>query len=160
MDKKYEDKNFEDKKLYVIGIGPGAFEDMTMRAVKALESCELIVGYSVYVELIRPHFPDKEYYATPMRGEAERCRYALKMAEEGKRTAVICSGDAGVYGMAGLVYELRGEKPEPEIRVISGLTAACSGAAILGAPLTHDFAVISLSDLLTEWETIDRKSVV
>lgn len=145
------------KKLFVIGIGPGAFEEMTVRALKALESCEMIVGYSVYVELIRPHFPDKEYYVTPMRGEIERCRYALEMADVGKRTAVICSGDAGVYGMAGLVYELRGEKKEPEIEVISGLTAACSGAAILGAPLTHDFAVISLSDLLTEWETIENR---
>lgn len=144
-------------KLYIVGIGPGAFEDMTIRAVKALENSELIVGYGVYVDLVRPHFPDKEYYVTPMRGEAERCRYALEKAGEGIRTAVICSGDAGVYGMAGLVYELRGERNEPEIEVICGLTAACSGAAILGAPLTHDFAVISLSDLLTEWELIEKR---
>ena len=147
----------KNKKLYVIGIGPGDYEDMTYRAVKALESCDLIVGYGVYVDLLRPHFPDKEYYVTPMRGEAERCRYALKMAGEGKTTAVVCSGDAGVYGMAGLVYELRGEKPEPEIEVVSGLTAASSGAAVLGAPLTHDFAVISLSDLLTDWELIEKR---
>lgn len=146
-----------DKKLYVIGIGPGAYEEMTLRAHKALESCDLIVGYSVYVELVRPHFPEKEYFVTPMRGEAERCRYALQKAEEGICTAVVCSGDAGVYGMAGLVYELRGEKAEPEVEVISGLTAACSGAAVLGAPLTHDFAVISLSDLLTPWETIAKR---
>lgn len=146
-----------EKKLFVIGIGPGAFEDMTLRAVNALKSCQLIVGYGVYVDLVRPYFPDKEYYVTPMRGEAKRCRYALEMAEKGIQTAVICSGDAGVYGMAGLVYELRGEKTQPEIEVISGLTAACSGAAILGAPLTHDFAVISLSDLLTEWETIEER---
>lgn len=146
-----------DKKLFVIGIGPGAYEEMTLRAVKALESCELIVGYSVYTELLRPHFPEKEYYVTHMRGEVERCRYALERAAEGKRTAVVCSGDAGVYGMACLVYELRGSAPTPEIEVISGLTAACSGAAVLGAPLTHDFAVISLSDLLTEWETIEKR---
>lgn len=146
-----------EKKLYVIGIGPGAYEEMTLRAHKALESCDLIVGYGVYVELVRPHFPEKEYYVTPMRGEAERCRYALERAAAGTKTAVVCSGDAGVYGMAGLVYELRGENTEPEVEVISGLTAACSGAAVLGAPLTHDFAVISLSDLLTEWETIEKR---
>ena len=148
-----------DNKLYVIGIGPGDFEQMTLRAVKALESCDLIVGYGVYVELVRPHFPEKEYYVTGMRGEVERCRYALAKAREGKRTAVICSGDAGVYGMAGLVYELRGEEENPAIEVVSGLTAACSGAAVLGAPLTHDFAVISLSDLLTEWELIEKRLV-
>jgi len=145
------------KKLYVIGIGPGAYEDMTVRALKALESCELIVGYGVYVDLVRPHFPEKEYYVTPMKGEVARCRYALEKASEGICTAVICSGDSGVYGMAALVYELRGEENTPEIEVISGLTAACFGAAILGAPLTHDFAVISLSDLLTEWETIENR---
>lgn len=146
-----------DKKLYVIGIGPGDYEEMTLRAHRALADCDLIVGYGVYVELVRPHFPDKEYYVTPMRGEAKRCQYALERAAQGTKTAVVCSGDAGVYGMAGLVYELRGETPEPEIEVISGLTAACSGAAVLGAPLTHDFAVISLSDLLTEWESIEMR---
>lgn len=151
------DKKTMNQKLYVIGIGPGAFEDMTIRAVKAIESCDLIVGYGVYVDLIRPHYPKKEYYVTPMKGEVARCRYALERAEEGIRTAVICSGDSGVYGMAGLIYELRGERTEIEVEVVSGLTAACSGAAVLGAPLTHDFAVISLSDLLTTWETIEKR---
>lgn len=146
-----------DKKLFVVGIGPGAYEEMTLRAANALKSCELIVGYGVYVDLLRPHFPDKEFYVTPMRGEAARCRYALEAAASGRRTAVVCSGDAGVYGMAGLVYELRGEAETPEIEVISGLTAACTGAALLGAPLTHDFALISLSDLLTEWKTIEAR---
>ena len=143
--------------LYVVGIGPGSYEDMTIRAVNALGGCDLIVGYDVYNDLIRPYFPDKEYYSTPMRGEAERCRYALDMAESGKNTAVICSGDSGIYGMAGLLFELRGEKSEPEIKVIGGLTAACSGAAVLGAPLTHDFAVISLSDLLTKKSDIELR---
>jgi len=146
-----------EEKLYVIGIGPGAYEEMTLRAHRAIADCDLIVGYGVYVDLVRPHFPDKEYYVTPMRGETQRCRYALERAAGGTKTAVVCSGDAGVYGMAGLIYELRGEKTKPEVEVISGLTAACSGAAILGAPLTHDFAVISLSDLLTEWETIEKR---
>lgn len=144
-------------KLYVIGIGPGAFENMTVRAVSALKDSELIVGYGVYAELIRPHFPEKEYYTTPMKRETERCTYALEQAKKGIRTAVICSGDAGIYGMAGLIYELRGENEDPEIEIIGGLTAACSGAALLGAPLTHDFAVISLSDLLTDWALIEKR---
>lgn len=90
--------------IWLIHIGPGSCEDMTIRAVKALGGCDLIVGCDVYIDLIRPYFPDKEYYATPMRREAERCRYARKMAEGGKNTAVICSGDSGIYGMAGLLY--------------------------------------------------------
>ena len=146
-----------NKKLYVVGIGPGAYEDMTLRAIRALEGCELIVGYTLYAELIRAHFPGKEFYVTPMRGETERCGYALEAAAAGRPTAIVCSGDAGVYGMAGLVYELRGEAQTPEIEVIPGLTAACTGAALLGAPLTHDFAVISLSDLLTDWADIEKR---
>ncbi|MGI6672318.1 MAG: precorrin-3B C(17)-methyltransferase [Christensenellales bacterium] len=144
-------------KLYVVGIGPGAYEDMTLRAIQALEQCALIVGYKVYNELVRPHFPDKEYYETPMTGEVERCRYALERAQKGTLTALICSGDAGVYGLAGLAFELRGQQPAPEIEVIPGLTAATTGAALLGSPLTNDFAVISLSDLLTPWDTIERR---
>ena len=127
-----------NKELYVVGIGPGAYDEMTLRACNALKNSELIVGYSAYIDLIRAYFPEKEFYATPMRGEAARCRYALEMAAAGRRTAVVCSGDAGVYGMAGLVYELRGESETPEIVVVGGLTAACTGAALLGAPLTHD----------------------
>lgn len=98
-----------------------------------------------------PRYPDKEFYTTPMTRESERCRMALELAERGKETALVCSGDSGVYGLAALVYELRGERSAPEIAVVPGLTAACSGAAVLGAPLTHDFAVISLSDRLTPW---------
>jgi precorrin-3B C17-methyltransferase len=140
-----------------VGIGPGAYEELTIRAANTLVKCSLIVGYPVYVDLIRPYYPDKDYYVTPMRGEADRCRYALEQAESGWITAVVCSGDAGIYGMAGLVYQLRGEKSAPDIEVIGGLTAAISGAALLGAPLTHDFAVISLSDLLTDWTTIENR---
>ena len=130
---------------------------MTLRAVNALKACDAIVGYHVYVDLVRDHFPDKAFFTTPMRREVERCEYALNLAREGRDVAMICSGDAGIYGMAGLIYELRGEDAQPEVEVVGGLTAACSGAARLGAPLTHDFAVISLSDLLTAWETIERR---
>ena len=144
-------------KIRVVGIGPGDFEDMTLRAVNALKACDAIVGYHVYVDLVRDHFPDKAFFTTPMRREVERCEYALNLAREGRDVAMICSGDAGIYGMAGLIYELRGEDAQPEVEVVGGLTAACSGAARLGAPLTHDFAVISLSDLLTAWETIERR---
>lgn len=144
-------------KLYVVGIGPGDYESMTIRAGKALERSELIVGYHVYVDLVKRWYPEKTFLTTPMTREAERCRMALEEAEQGKQVALVCSGDSGIYGMAALVYELRGEKPEPEVEIVPGLTAACSGAALLGAPLTHDFAVISLSDRLTPWETIETR---
>ncbi len=145
------------KKLFVVGIGPGDYESMTIRAEKALKECSVIVGYTVYVELIEEFFPGKEFLTTPMRQEKERCRMAFSEAEKGKTTAMICSGDAGVYGMAGLIYEIGTEFPEVEIEIVPGITAALSGAALLGAPLTHDFAVISLSDLLTPWEKIEKR---
>ena len=144
-------------KLYVVGIGPGNAENLTIRADEALRSCDIIVGYQVYVELVRGRYPDKEFLTTGMTREVERCQLALRLAADGKKTAIICSGDSGVYGMAALIYELRGSSPLPEIEVIPGLTAACSGAALLGAPLTHDFAVISLSDRLTAWGTIEQR---
>ena len=145
------------KKLFVVGIGPGDYESMTIRAEKALKECSVIVGYTVYVELMEEFFPGKEFLTTPMRQEKERCRMAFSEAEKGKTTAMICSGDAGVYGMAGLIYEIGTEFPEVEIEIVPGITAALSGAALLGAPLTHDFAVISLSDLLTPWEKIEKR---
>ncbi len=144
-------------KVYAVGIGPGDYESMTLRAVHTLQRVGMIVGYRAYVELIRPYFPDKEYHATAMRGEVERCRFALCEACAGRDVALISSGDAGVYGMAGLLFELRAQCETPEIEVVPGLTAACTGAALLGAPLTHDFAVISLSDLLTDWATIEQR---
>ncbi len=144
-------------KLIVVGIGPGDWEYMTVRADRALRSCDVIVGYHVYVDLVRDRYPDKEFLTTGMTRETDRCRMALEAAREGKTVAMVCSGDSGIYGMAGLIYELRGEAAEPEVEVIPGLTAACSGGALLGAPLTHDFAVISLSDRLTPWETIERR---
>ena len=143
-------------KLYVVGIGPGAEEQMTFRAMNAMREADVIVGYGVYNDLVRPIFPDKEYLQTPMRREADRCRRAIDKAMEGKTGAMISSGDAGVYGMAGLVLELAQGK-DVDVEVIPGVTAALSGGAVLGAPLTHDFCVISLSDLLTPWEAIEKR---
>lgn len=144
-------------KLYVIGIGPGAYEQMTIKAVRALEESELVVGYTVYIELIKEYFKDKEMLATPMTQEAKRCRMALSKAAEGIIVSMVCSGDSGVYGMAGLVLELAREYPQVEIEMIPGVTAACAGAALLGAPICHDFAIISLSDLLTPMELIEQR---
>ncbi len=144
-------------KLCVVGLGPGDYDDMTVRADRALRDCDAIIGYHVYVDLVKDRYPDKKTLTTPMTKETDRCRMALEAARNGENVALVCSGDSGIYGMAALVYELRGEAKEPEIEIIPGLTAACSGAALLGAPLTHDFAVISLSDRLTAWETIERR---
>ena len=144
-------------KLYVVGIGPGSYEDMTIRAVNAINDSEIIVGYTVYVDLLREHFPEKEMLTTPMRQEQERCQMAILKALEGKRVAMVCSGDSGVYGMSGLILQLAKESPDLEIEVIPGVTAALSGGAVLGAPLGHDFAVISLSDLLTPMELIEDR---
>lgn len=144
-------------KLSVVGIGPGNDENMTLAAQRVLRECDVIVGYTVYVELVRERFPDREFLTTPMTREAQRCRMALDEARKGRHVAMVCSGDSGIYGMAALVYELRGESADPQIEVIPGLTAACSGGALLGAPLTHDFAVISLSDRLTPWEKIEKR---
>ena len=144
-------------RLTVVGLGPGAGEDLTGRARQAIAQADLVVGYSAYIALIRDAFPNKEMISTGMKQEEARCRAAVAAAAGGKTVAVVCSGDAGIYGMAGLVYEVAQEYPPIEIEVIPGITAACGGAAVLGAPLTHDFAVISLSDLLTPWQTISRR---
>ena len=144
-------------KLSIVGIGPGDYDNMTVGADRALQCCDVIIGYHVYVDLVKQRYPGKEFLTTPMTQEVKRCQMALDIAREGKNVAMVCSGDSGIYGMAALIYELRGESPDPEIQVIPGLTAACSGAALLGAPLTHDFAVISLSDRLTPWEKIEKR---
>ena len=144
-------------KLIVVGIGPGDYENMTVRADRALQDSDVIIGYTVYVDLVRDRYPDKEFFETPMTRETERCQIAIDEARKGKTVAMVCSGDSGIYGMAALIYELRGESKDPEVEVIPGLTAACSGGSLLGAPLTHDFAVISLSDRLTPWEKILKR---
>ncbi len=144
-------------KLYVVGIGPGNYEGMTIRAINVLTESKVIVGYTVYAELMKDYFPDKEWITTPMRREKERCKLALESAECGNTTAVICSGDSGIYGMAGLVLELAEAYNNVDVEVVAGVTAASSGAAILGAPLMHDFCCISLSDRLTPWEKIANR---
>lgn len=156
-------------KIYVVGIGPGSHENMTLLADSVLRDCDVIVGYTVYIDLIREYYSGKKFIQTPMTKEVERCIEAYREALRGNTVAVVCSGDAGVYGMAALMYEVgekydflgnnsdNGENKFPEIVVVPGITAALSGAALLGAPLTHDFAVISLSDLLTPWELIEKR---
>ena len=141
-------------RVTVVGLGPGAGRDLTGRAREALERADLIVGYTAYIALIREEFPEKEMLSTGMRREVDRCRAAVEAAASGRDVAMVCSGDSGIYGMAGLIYEVAQEYPPIEIEVIPGITAACGGAAVLGAPLTHDFAVVSLSDLLTPWDKI------
>ena len=150
------DKNDPKGHLFVVGIGPGNHEGMTGQAAAALESSDTIIGYSVYNDLVKPYYPDKRYLTTPMTGEEARCRMAIEEAKAGHTVALICSGDPGVYGMAGLVLELAGDAGF-DIEIVSGVTAALSGAALLGAPLVHDFAVISLSDRLTPWEKIEKR---
>lgn len=147
----------EEKMVSVIGIGPGGKQWLTREAEEAIRRSDLVVGYTVYVELVRAYFPEKEYLTTPMKQEAKRCEMALAEANEGKQVAMVCSGDAGVYGMAGLMLELGTSYPNVEIRICPGITAALAGGAVLGAPLTHDFAVISLSDLLTPKEKIEKR---
>ena len=144
-------------KVYAVGIGPGGREFFTEEAMQALENADVIAGYTVYVDLVRDLFPDKELYTTAMKQEIERCRWAIEKAKTGKSVAMVCSGDAGVYGMAGLLFELADQYGDVEIEVVSGVTAAMSGAAVLGAPIGHDFCLISLSDLLTPWELIEKR---
>jgi precorrin-3B C17-methyltransferase len=144
-------------KIYVVGIGPGAYEKMTIEAAEALKNSDVIIGYTVYVDLVREHFPGKEFLTTPMKKEVERCVMAFDEAMKGKTVSMICSGDAGVYGMSGLMYEVGVNYPEVELTVLPGVTAATGGAAVLGAPLIHDFCLISLSDLLTPWEKIEAR---
>ena len=144
-------------KIYAVGIGPGGRQYMTQQAADVLEAADVLCGYPVYLDLVAPYFPGKEMLSTPMKKETERCRMALEAAQQGKTVAMVCSGDSGVYGMAGLLLELAGEYPGTEIKVVAGVTAALSGGAVLGAPLGHDFCVISLSDLLTPWELIEER---
>ena len=144
-------------KIYVIGIGPGAYDQMTGKAIRAMNESDAIIGYTVYVDLVKEYFPGKEFMTTPMKKEVDRCVLAFEEAKKGKTVSMICSGDAGVYGMAGLMYEVGVNYPETELEIIPGVTAATGGAAVLGAPLMHDFAVISLSDLMTPLDLIMKR---
>lgn len=145
------------KQIYVVGIGPGEYEQMTLKAIHALEASDVIIGYTVYVNLVKEHFAGKKFLTTPMKQEVQRCRLAFEEAEKGKTVSMICSGDAGIYGMAGLMYEVGADYPDTELVIVPGVTAASAGASVLGAPLIHDFCVISLSDLLTPWEKIEAR---
>ena len=143
--------------VYVVGLGPGDPQFLTAQAKTALENADVLCGYTVYIDLIRSFYPEKEVHATGMTKEIDRCRWALETAQSGKTVVLVCSGDAGVYGMASPILELAPNYPGVEIEVIPGLTAALSGGAVLGAPLAHDFCVISLSDRLTPWEMIEKR---
>lgn len=148
-------------KITVIGIGPGSLEDMTPRARKAIEAAEVVAGYNTYIKLIEPLLAGKTVIGTAMMQEIERCRLAVDEAAAGRDTVVVSSGDAGVYGMAGLVLELILQREEGQRPVFGGILAGVSAvnaaASVLGAPLMHDFAVISLSNLLTPWELIRKR---
>ncbi len=144
--------------IYIIGLGPGEHSQITPKAIEALKCCDVVAGYTVYIDLIRELVNDMELIQTPMLQEVERCKKAALAASEGKTVAMVSSGDAGIYGMASLMLEVLEELGvETELEVIAGITAASSAAAVLGAPLTHDFAVISLSNLLTPWEKIEKR---
>ncbi len=145
--------------IYIVGMGPGCRENMTSEAIEAIRQSDVVIGYTVYVDLMKEIFPGKPYMTTPMRQEIERCRMCFEEARAGKTVSLICSGDAGVYGMAAPMYELMSEYDDYpiDIQVVSGITAANSGAALLGAPLNHDYCVISLSDLLTPFEQIEKR---
>lgn len=144
-------------KIYVVGIGAGGADGFTNEAFKALKNADVIVGYTVYAELVKKILPDKEYIVSGMKQETQRCREAVEAVRKGKHVAVVCSGDAGVYGMASLVHEIAAPYEDIEVCSVAGVSAMLSGGALAGAPLAHDFAVVSLSDLLTPWEKIEKR---
>lgn len=147
-------------KITVVGLGPGSYDDMTPRARNAIKEAQVVAGYLTYIKLIKDIIEDKEVIGTGMMQEIDRCKMAVDTAVNGKDTVVVSSGDSGVYGMAGLVLELVQKLPkenQPEVKIVPGISAVNASAAILGAPLMHDFAVISLSDLLTPWELIKKR---
>ena len=142
-------------KIYVVGIGPGNIENMTFEAYDTLKKSDIIIGYKTYIELIKDEFKDKELISSPMKKEVDRCQDALNIAMEGKTVSLISSGDAGVYGMAGIMLEIVDDSIEVEI--ISGVTATNAAGSVVGAPIMHDYVTISLSDLLTDWELIKKR---
>ncbi len=145
-------------KLYAVGFGPGGYDDMTARAIEVIKNADIITGYTTYVDLVKPFFPEKEYIATPMTKEMDRCSMAIDLAAEGKTVAMVSSGDSGIYGMAGVLLEMANEKQaDIEIETVPGVTAASAAASLLGAPLMHDFTVISLSDLMTPYSLIMKR---
>ena len=168
------DHSHRTNQLFVVGIGPGSPEHLTRRAGDILASVEVVAGYRIYIDLIRPLIDGKEIISTGMTQEVARVEAAIEQARAGKSCAIVSSGDPGIYAMAGLVFETckikgiaivhPGSDPKAvddrnvlSLEVVPGIPALCAGAALLGAPLTHDFAAISLSDLLTPWELIEQR---
>lgn len=144
--------------LYVVGLGPGEKGKMSLEAIEVIKKVDVIVGYTTYIRLIKELIDEKELVSTGMKQEIDRCKKAIEIAREGKDVAVISSGDAGVYGMAGLILELTSQMDEEiVVKVVPGITASIAGAALLGAPLMNDFCHISLSDLMTPWEMIEKR---
>lgn len=145
-------------KLYVVGFGPGGYEHMTAKCIQVIEEADVVTGYTTYVNILKEYFPDKQYLATPMMQEVKRCRMAVEEAQKDQVVAMVSSGDSGIYGMAGIIYQIAEEmKADIEIETVPGVTAASAAASILGAPLMHDFAVISLSDLMTPLDLIRKR---
>ena len=145
-------------KLYVVGFGPGGYEHMTVKCVEVIKEADIVTGYTTYVEMLKEFFPDKKYLATPMMQEVKRCRMAVEEAMKDQTVAMVSSGDSGIYGMAGIIYQVAEEMgAEIEIETVPGVTAASAAASVLGAPLMHDFAVISLSDLMTPLDLIMKR---
>ena len=145
-------------KLTVVGFGPGSKGDMTLRAVEAIENADIVTGFTTYVKILQEFFPDKQYKSNGMTKEVDRCRMAVEDAMKGQDVVMVSSGDSGIYGMAAICYQVADEMDaDIEIDVVPGITAASSAAAILGAPLTHDTALISLSNRLTPWELIEKR---
>lgn len=145
-------------KIFLVGIGPGKREHMSQKAIFAIERADVVVGYKTYLTLIKGLTEGKEIISTGMRHEVERAKMAVDEALKGKKVSIISSGDPGIYAMASVVFEyIRREKIDIDVEVIPGITAASAAAALLGSPLGHDFAVISLSDLLTPWRVIEKR---
>ncbi len=146
-------------KLYVVGFGPGGYEHMTAKCIQVIEKADVITGYTTYVNILKEYFPDKHYLATPMMQEVKRCRMAVEEApQKDQVVAMVSSGDSGIYGMAGIIYQIAEEmKADIKIETVPGVTAASAAASVLGAPLMHDFAVISLSDLMTPLDLIRKR---
>jgi precorrin-3B C(17)-methyltransferase len=144
-------------KIYVVGIGPGKKADMTFKAYEKMKNSDIIVGYKTYTDLVKEYFPNIEIKSSSMMKEVDRCIEVLKLAKDGKNVALISSGDAGVYGMAGIMYEVINENDDIEVEIIAGVTATNAAAAIVGAPIMHDYVTISLSNLLTDWKLIKKR---
>ncbi len=140
-------------KLYIVGIGPGSIENMTLRAANAIEKSEIIIGYNKYLEMISQLIQGKEIFSTGMKGEIERCKKAIELSKS-KIVSIVSTGDSGVYGMAGLILQL---DKNTNVEIIPGVTASLSAASVVGAPLMHDNCSISLSDLMTPYELIKRE---